>query len=309
MPRSIVCFALGLLSFVAADVLAQPIDGFAEPYRVIDVAAAEIGTIDQLAVVEGQQVKAGQLVARLDDAVLKAALEMANEAMHAQGRLKSAMAEMRLQKDSYNRLIGLRERGHASQIELDRASTQLEVAAARYRTVGEELRLKSIEHQRIKAQLEQRRVVSPIDGVVTSISKDQGEFVSPNDPVVAEIVQLDPLLVVFSVPREFARELKKDQTVPVEFMIPDIEDPREFIERKVEAVVEFVSPTADPQSGTTKVKVRVANSDGELQSGDACRLTVFDKPDESTVADDKTPRSKQRKRKPSGTTRTISFGR
>ncbi|MCA9218580.1 MAG: HlyD family efflux transporter periplasmic adaptor subunit, partial [Planctomycetales bacterium] len=134
-----------------------------------------------------------------------------------------------------------------------------------------------IEHRRIKAQLERRRIKSPIDGIVTVVSKDIGEFVSPTDPIVATVVQLNPLLVVFSVPKNDARTLKKGQRVPVT-----------FDSKKVEGFVEFVSPTTDAQSGTTKVKVRVPNPKLTYQSGDACQLVMFDQPDANLASERKT---------------------
>jgi len=76
-------------------------------------------------------------------------------------------------------------------------------------------------------------VSSPIDGVVTRVYKDAGEFVSPNDPIIVKVVQLDPLLIVFSVPVAEARKLAAEATVKVRI---------ESAEKPVEGVVEFVSP-------------------------------------------------------------------
>ena len=121
------------------------------------------------------------------------------------------------------------------------------------------------EYERAGAQLEQRRIVSPIAGIVTQIYKDEGEFVSPSDPVVVKIVQLDPLLVVFLVPVVEARELAAEASVKVRI---------DSAEQPVEGVVEFVSPTADAQSGTTRVRVRIANPGEKIPSGANCHLLL-----------------------------------
>ena len=196
--RTIYALLIGLTLYLPTS--AQELDGFAEPYREIELAAAEMGTIAKIKVQEGDLVKSGQLLASLNDEVLLASLKMAEEATAAKGKLKSATAELKLQKSRYEKMLGLHERRHASQTEVDRAATQLEIAEAQFQAVQEELKIKTMECRRIEAQLEQRRIKSPIDGVVTRVAKDQGEFVSPSDPVVATVVQLDPLLVVFSVP-------------------------------------------------------------------------------------------------------------
>jgi RND family efflux transporter MFP subunit len=139
------------------------------------------------------------------------------------------------------------------------------MAEARLTAIQEELTVKSLEFERTNAQLEQRHVVAPIDGIVTDVYKDQGEFVSPNDPTVLRIVQLDPLLIVFSVPVTEASTLAADQTARVQI---------DGSEASVPGTVEFVSPLADVQSGTVRVRVRVSNPGEQIPSGATCRLLL-----------------------------------
>ena len=247
----------------------EAIEGFAEPYREIELAASEMGTIATVSAKEGDSVQAGQLIAGLDNRVLLVSLELAKEAANAKGKLAAAVAELELQRERYEKLMGLRQRNHASQVEVDRAAAQLRIAEAQFQAAHEEQGMKEIELRRIQAQLEQRLVRSPINGVVTSVSKDKGEFVSPSDPVIAKVIQLDPLLVVFSVTPHDAANLKKQQPVSVYFAQAS---------REVDGVVEFVSPLTDPQSNTRQVKVRVANPQKSLQSGDACELVLSGRP-------------------------------
>ena len=169
------------------------IKAFTEPYRSIDIAASETGILSKLYVKEGDQIEAGVLLAKLNDDVLAASLAVGKETTESEGATKSAMAELKMQQDRFNKLNGLFQRRHASQTELDRAQSQLEIATAKVESVQDELRVKKLETKRIEAQLEQRRLRTPINGVVTEIFKDEGEFVSPSDPVVMTVVQLNPL--------------------------------------------------------------------------------------------------------------------
>ena len=242
---------------------AQQIDAFTEPYRDIDVAGPEMGTLKDIHVQEGDVVSAGQLLATLDDEVLQASLKMAKSGMESEGKLNSALAELRLHTERLKALVELQGRRHATHREVERTRLQKEIAEADVQSVREELRIKSLEYQRIQAQLDRRKLRSPIQGVVTYVHKDQAEFISASDPVVVKVVQLDPLLVVFSVPAADAQNIQLDQELPV--YVGQRTSP-------VMGIVEFVSPTADAQSGTTRVKVRLGNSDGKLQSGEACRL-------------------------------------
>lgn len=242
---------------------AAEITAYTEPSHDIDVAAAESGTLVRIQVQEGDVVTAGQILGSLDDEVLKVSLLMAESAMDARGRRNAALAELRLHTARLEKLHELQERNHASQQEVDRTRAQREIAEATLESVEDELRMRTLERQRIEAQLRLRRVVSPINGVVTFVYKDVGEFVSPNDPVILKVVQLDPLLVILPVPMEMGRELVVNHPVPL--YIGDSREP-------VTGIVEFVSPTADPQSSTVRVRVRLPNPEAKLPCGAICRM-------------------------------------
>ncbi|MCA9263997.1 MAG: efflux RND transporter periplasmic adaptor subunit [Planctomycetales bacterium] len=241
------------------------IPAFTEPYRSIDVAASEMGTLSELNVSEGDRVRAGQVMGKLDDDVLQASLKMSEAAMNARGRLESAQAEYDMQRQRLEKLIGLRERNHASEHEVERAQSQLEVATANLTATHEDLRIKAIEFERIQAQLVRRQIVSPIDGYVTELKKDIGEFVTTAEPVVATVVQLNPLKVTFSAPVAAAQSLSASDNV-VLFIGPE--------ERQAIGTIEFVSPIADAQSGTVRVKVRLPNPDGQYSSGVSCQVDL-----------------------------------
>ena len=246
------------------------ISGFTEPYRSIEVAAAEMGTISDIEVVEGQTIKSGDILARLNEDVHAASLGMAKEKLEAKGRRNSALAELNMQQDRYLKLIGLHQRGNASQIEVDRAKAQLDVAKASVESVNDDFRIATFEFQRAKAQLELRRLRSPIDGVVTRVHKESGEFVSASDPVVVSVVQLNPLKSIFSVPQSAVRQLRSGDQVDVQVGSERV---------SALGIVEFVSPITDAQSGTCRVTVKIENGDGQLQSGDVCVLKLSDVPD------------------------------
>lgn len=234
------------------------IEGFTEPYADIQLAASELGTLSAIAVEEGDTVKAGHVIASLDDRVLKASLNIAFAAAKAEGELVSAAANVDMREAELEKLTELFGRHHASQQELDRVEGDLKVAKARLKIVQEEAIVRELECERIRAQLKQRKVVSPIDGTVVEVMKEKGEFVSPSDPIVARVVQLDPVLVAFSVPASQRKLLTKNQ--PVLMTIGAV--------RKVSGRVEFVSPLIDASSGTFRVKIVLPNSDGRWMSGE-----------------------------------------
>lgn len=267
---------VGIIACLFAPALtnANDLSAFMEPYREIDMATSEMGTLAYLKVKEGDRVSQGQILGGLDEEVLRATLEVAQKAKDARGRLVSAEEEHAFQTENLHKLRELFDRQHASAEELARAETQQRIAEAQVLAVQEELELKSAEYVRTKALLEQKQIRSPIDGIVTHINKDIGEFISASDPVVMKIVKLDALLVEFPVPAPVASNFAAGQTVPLRIG-------REQLQAS--GLVEFVSPTLDPQSNTVRVKIRIDNSQARFRSGDSCWLTVDSYDDDRTT--------------------------
>lgn len=253
--------ALLLIGFLPQPTGAETVQGFTEPYQVIRVAAAETGILVNVHIAEGDTVQEGQPLAELDAEVYRSMLKIAEITMEARGRLDSAMAELELRKRRYEKLQQLQARGLANPEEVLRAKTDLAIAEGTVTSVREDLQAKKYEHERIEQQLSRRTVHSPLSGVVTKLLKRRGEFVSPNDPVVVEIVQLDPLAATFMVTRRQAERLLARKSINVS-----------LIESRTTAVgeVEFVSPTTDAESGMVRVRIRLANDAGRLHSGERC---------------------------------------
>lgn len=242
---------------------ASEYDGFTEPSRRVSVASVETGTIKSMEVQEGSIVEKGQVVARLDDDLFLALVAIAEESTRAQGALKSAEAEVAMRRERWEKLCELREQGHARQEEVDRARMDVEVAEARVLSANELTQLKRLELEKARIQLARRVIVAPLSGVVATLRKDEGEFVAPNDPYVVEIVTLDPLLATFSIPSPEAATLKKGDDVSVYL---------DDAEKIVTGAVDVVAPVTDAESGTVRVKVRIANSDGAFRGGERCTL-------------------------------------
>ena len=241
------------------------LDGLKEPYRTVEAAATEPGLITKVLVAEGDAVRQGQPLATLDSDVYAATLAIAKQGMESLGNLNSALADVQLKKDRLAKFEVLRASDNAREEELERARAELAMAEARLLAVREELEIRRLEFEKIKVQLERRTVRSPLDGVVTKVRKNEGEYVAPNEPVVFTVVQLKQLLATFSVPSSIARELRVDQKVRVGFADQT---------QAAEGTVEFVSPVTDAESGTVRVKVRLDNAKGTYRSGERCTLDL-----------------------------------
>jgi RND family efflux transporter MFP subunit len=241
------------------------VDGFTEPYRTINVSAAEQGIITSLLVKEGDAVHKGELLATLDVDVLEAAKEVAKAGKESMGRINSATAAVELKKDRFDKLQELQAAGHANPEEVLRAKTELEIAQAELLAAQEDQKIKDLEYSRIETQIERRKIISPIDGYVTKINKEVSEYVAATDPIVLTVVQCDQLKIVFPVPASAVFRFSVGEKVKVHFF-EDVEP--------AEGAIELVSQVTDPESGTVRVKVVLDNAQGRYRSGMACFLQV-----------------------------------
>lgn len=250
-----------MLATLGTHALAEEIQSFTEPCRTINLAAAESGIVIGINVEEGDAVEKDQALADLNQDVLKAGVEIARSHRDSVSALKSAEAELQLRSERLRKLQELRINQNASEEEVNRARLEFEVAEARVLQVRESLEIKRLEYERIRLQLALRTVRSPIDGVVTELYRDIGEFVSPADPVVLTIVQLNPLRATFSVPATDVRSLRKGQTIPVRV---------DGVTKPVNAQIELVSPVINAESQTVRVKVELPNPGNRIRSGAKC---------------------------------------
>lgn len=253
--------------------LGVPADGFTEPYRTIDVAAAETGIVAAIEVREGDTVQKGDVLAVLDHEVLSALMAIAQQAMQSRGALDAARAERGLKQQRLDKLEMLRSKGHARQEEIERARADLAIAEAQVRSAREDLLIRKLEYQKIRAQLERRKIRAPISGVVIKVHKELGGFVAPNDPAVATLVQLDPLRATFSLTTEQANQLAMDQQVTL-WSHPANGEMSGAAEA-MEGTVEFVAPVTDAESGTVRVKIRIDNPENRYRAGERCTLQEF----------------------------------
>jgi RND family efflux transporter MFP subunit len=175
------------------------------------------------------------------------------------------MAERDLRANRLSKLRELRERGHASQEELDRAQTELAVAEGRVQELNDQRVIDALEIKKAEALIERRLVRSPINGVITKVHREANEFVTAMSPMVVSVAQLNPLRVTLNVPARVALSFKADSNSRLSF--PELD-------RIISARVELVSPIIDPESGTVRVKFLIDNPDGQLKAGMRCTLPL-----------------------------------
>lgn len=212
--------------------------GTMEPKQIVDVPAEQRGQVSEMLVVEGQEVKEGDVLMRLDAALLEA-------------ELNRSKAQASFDSRTLERMRELLERGvlNKSQVEEAEArsilsSTALDVA---------------------KTNLERATVYSPISGVLNTLIVDGGEYVQSGDPV-ARIIDVSSMKVVIQIPERDVPFIRKGAGIKI---VVDALGGRAFQGR-----VTYISELADPGTNTTRIEVTVANESRLLHSGMIVRAQI-----------------------------------
>ena len=201
------------------------------------VVAKTSGVALEVLVEEGQYVRAGQPLVRLD--ADRARLQAAQSA-----------AQLRKLEANYERARQLAAQQMVSANDLDQLRVDLENARAANRLANLELSYTT--------------VVAPISGVIASRDIKAGNFVQINSPIF-RIVDASHLEATLNVPERELAKLKPGQAVE---LTADALPGKRFA-----GVVDRVSPVVDTGSGTFRVVARFAG-DGELQPGMFSRLSI-----------------------------------
>ncbi len=243
-------------------------DGFLEPSDDVMVSAVEIGRLEKVNVKVGDRVTAGQELARLEDTIQVVSLEAAEQLASMHGELDAAAAERRYSQSRVEQLRALVRSGNARPDELTRAETDYEITQARHLAAEESHATRALDVKRNQIQLERRRVISPITGVVSGVLREPGEYVSPGDSAIFRVISKAELIAVFNLPAADAMQLQVGQSVPLK--------PR-TIPSTVSGIIESISPLIDGESGTVAVRVRLNNQDETLIPGDRCVMDSVDR--------------------------------
>lgn len=151
--------------------LAHEMDGTLQPLRQAVVAAQVAGNILALPVKAGDRVRAGQVLARIDDR------EAASGVMQREAALAQAEAELRNARTHLERSRELRAQGFVSQAALDVAQTQFDAARAGAAQAGA---------ARAQAALARGHavVLAPFDAVVLATQAEVGDLAQPGRPLM-----------------------------------------------------------------------------------------------------------------------------
>ncbi len=224
--------------------------GYVEARRTATLSSQIIGKVVYLNAEEGQRIKQGDVVARLDDSNYAAALKQA-EAQERQA--KAALEDVTPIFERYKRL----------QSQNAISTDQFENERAAYDTARTALEVSGAAVALARSNEGFTTVRAPFDGVVTVKVAQVGDIVSPSTAGggntftgIATIVDMDSLEVDVDVSENYIDRVRAEQKATIQLTAyPDWDIP---------ATVIAVIPTADQSKGTVKVRVAINTKDARI---------------------------------------------
>ncbi|MHA7814243.1 MAG: efflux RND transporter periplasmic adaptor subunit [Phycisphaerales bacterium] len=175
--------------------------GSIEPRKLVKISSQVSAKVLSLPFDEGEQVKKGDVVIRLDPQDLVAALDAAKAGLAGQeASLGGAEANLINARLSYERLQQLNETGDATKAELDSAEASFLQAQSNKQVLIHQIEQAKAQIERAQKDLDNTTITSPIDGVITTLSAEEGETVivgTTNNPgsIIMEIADLSQMLL------------------------------------------------------------------------------------------------------------------
>lgn len=231
-------------------------DAHTEPSKRSKVNFAIPGAVAEVLVKEGDAVKQGQPLIRLDDRADKHALEALELEAKSDLKIRAAKADLEQKRVELERKIKSFEGGGATQTELDEAKISVLIREIQVEVEELSKSQKVLEAARQAVRVEQMTVTAPFDGLVERIDLQVGETPDQQRPAIY-VVKNDPVWVGVPLPSSVALRLKIGDELPVTY-----KDLGETVSGKVI----FLSPVVDAASETRMVRLEMENPKG-LPSG------------------------------------------
>ncbi len=176
--------------------------GYVQPQTTSKVGARIAGRLTQMLVKEGDTVKAGQLLATVDDADQLAAIRAAESRVAAaRARAATARANVAETAQQAKRERDLLERGASAKATVEDLDARARSLQAQVVAADADVKASAAEVETLKINLSYTKITAPINGTVISKPQEVGELVSPTSPLgVVQLADFATLVVETDVP-------------------------------------------------------------------------------------------------------------
>ena len=238
------------------DLIAAP--GSVEPIESVAVKSLVDGQVLEAHVTDGDEVKKGQLLFKIDPRPAQAALAQ------AQAALAKDIAARDLSKAQLDRYEPVASKGFISADQMQQYRTAYAAAAA-------SVKVDQANVDAMKLTLGYTDIFAPISGRAGRILVQAGNLVKANDtqPLLT-INQLSPIYVSFSIPGSYVDRVRNAQA---KGKLPVFAS-GQGLDSRIDGELSFVDNAVDPSTNTVKLRASFANMDERLWPGEFVNMTL-----------------------------------
>ncbi len=234
-----------------------------EPQQMVKLASPVVGVVARLDVDRGDVVTKGQVLGTLEDGVEEATLALAKAKARNQYTIKAIQARLEFLQAKEGRTGQLMAKSFASQATAEEAQAEARVAEEQLSEAKLNLEVAKLEVWRSEELLKQRKLYSPIEGIVVERLLVPGEYRNEQTPILT-LAEMNPLRVEVILPTAFFEQIHVGSEALV--------SPEQPIGGSHKAVVTVVDRVLDAASGTFGVRLRLPNPTLTLPAGIRCRI-------------------------------------
>jgi len=205
------------------------------------------GILTEVLVNEGDQVRKGQLLAKIDDGGLSSQL--------GQQETQAALA-----KTTYERRKNLWDQKIGSEIQFLEAKANYEAAV---KTA-----------QQTRSQLSKTRITAPFSGQIDDIIAEEGQVVNQGQTEVMRLVDLSDMFVSAAVPENYLKSVKKGSEVKIELT---------SIGESYTGIIRQVGSYINPDNRKFNVEIKIPNPDGFVKPNMIATVLINNYTNENAV--------------------------
>lgn len=261
---------------VAQTVLAT---GMLEATELVSVGARTSGQIENLAVVLGQQVKSGDLIAQIDsqdqqNTVLQAEASLAE----ITAQIAAKKAQLDLSEQTLSRQQKLSAQNHAADETVDTAAADVAIYTAELDALTAQEASAEVTLATARTALERTKITAPTDGTIVAVVVKQGQTVNAaqSAPTIVKIADLSTMVVKVEISEADVMSVAPGQSASFTTLgAPD---------ESFDAVVSEIEPApteiadSDTLSSDSAMYynglLKVDNADGRLRIGMSAEVSI-----------------------------------
>lgn len=249
------------------------------------VSSQITGQITQVIVNEGERVRDGQILARLDDRTQQAAVATATSQLDAdQAEVAKARAQLALDETTLRRTQVMAEQHMVSAADLDNAQSQVTIDRASVAAAQGQIQVDRDALDAARIQLAYTVIRAPFAGVVTEKYAHPGEMISPaavggyTKTGICQLVDMNSLEIDVDVNESYIQRVRNGMRV--EAVLDAYPDWR------IPAHVISIVPTADREKATVKVRIAFDKLDPRILPDMGVQVWFYDAPAPGAAAGD-----------------------